>query len=171
MSKKKGFALIHGIVGVLWIAIITIYVLILFFPVSVNVSSVPYGAEVFVGSKKVGETPMKIHPIPAEGTWVTIFKVEHFPYCVEYAREYRGGIHRGLTSTEHYSEIEVGISNRNINYVSFIPETGKPKILTLDEHGGFFTLLAEELKKSEEDLKLFLMNCYSEKKITIKYLN
>lgn len=171
MNKKKGFALIYGIVGVLWIAIITIYVLILFFPVSVEVSSVPYGAEVFVSSHKIGETPMKIHPIPAEGTWITIFKVEYLPYCVEYAKEYRGGIHRELTATEHYNEIEVGISNRNINYISFIPETGNPRILTLDEYGGFFLLLAEELKKSEEDLKQFLMNCYSEKKITIKYLN
>lgn len=168
--NKKGFAIVHGILGVLWIAIIVIYALILFFPVSVEVSSSPFGAEVFLSSQKVGETPTKIHPIPQEGTWVTVFKVEHLPYCLEFVRAYKGGIYANLIPADGYKKIEVGVAEKNVAYVNFIPDFGEPKKLSMDEYGGFFQLLDEQYTKSEEDLKKFLMNCYSNKEITIKHI-
>ena len=168
--KQKGFGLIHGIVGVLWVAIIAIYVLILFFPVSIPVTSSPSGAEVFESSNKKGETPMKLHPKPTEGTWITIFKVEYLPYCIEYNRDVKT-IHANLIPADQYRKIEVGISLNNIAYVYFAPEIGEGKKLTLDEFAGFFQLLGEELRKSEEDLKQFLMNCYADKSISIKHIN
>ena len=49
---NKGIGTIHIIVGILWVAIIAIYVLILFFPVSVDITSYPGGAEVFQQPEK-----------------------------------------------------------------------------------------------------------------------
>jgi hypothetical protein len=168
---NKGIGTIHIIVGILWAAIIAIYVLILFFPVSVDITSYPGGAEVFLSSQKKGETPFKLHPIPPEGSWITIFKVEYLPHCVEYVDEMRRGIHVDLTPASDYKKIEVGVTLGNITYVHFIPDIGDSKNLTLDEHGGFFLLLNEALNSSEEDLKQFLMNCYSEKEIIINHIN
>jgi hypothetical protein len=135
--------------------------------VSVEVSSSPFGAEVFLSSHKVGETPTKIHPIPQAGTWITVFKVEHLPYCLEFVKEYKGGIHANLIPADGYKKIDVGVAEKNVAYVNFIPNVGEAKKLNLDEHGGFFQLLDAEYLKSEEDLKKFLMNCYSDKEITI----
>lgn len=168
---KKGIGTVHIIVGILWVAIIAIYVLILFFPVSIDITSYPAGAEVFLNSQKKGETPFKLHPIPSEGSWITIFKVEYLPHCVEYSNELRKGIYADLTPADDYKKIEVGVTLGNISYVQFIPSIGDSKKLTLDEHGGFFLLLNEALNLSEEDLKQFLMNCYSEKEISIKHIN
>lgn len=167
--NQKGVSTIHVVIGVLWIVIITIYVLILFFPVSVEITSHPFGAEVFLGSHKVGETPTKLHPLPPEGSWITIFKVEYLPYCVEYAKELKGGIYADLMPTDDFTTIEIGITLNNISYVNFIRQSGNSKKLTLDEYGGFFQILNEELNLSEEDLKQFLMNCYSEKEIVLKH--
>ncbi|MGD2089979.1 MAG: hypothetical protein PVH61_27630 [Candidatus Aminicenantes bacterium] len=168
--NNKGIGLIHVILGVLWLIINAIYALILFFPVSVEINSYPPGAEVFVSSKRVGETPMKLQPIPPEGSWITIFKVEHIPFGVEYEKELRGGIYGNLLPADHFVKIEVGIARQNVAYVTFIPPSAETKKLTMDEHGGFFQLLDERLKESEEKLKQFLMNCYSEKQIEIKHI-
>ncbi|MCI0471689.1 MAG: hypothetical protein L0Y73_08535, partial [Candidatus Aminicenantes bacterium] len=72
---------------------------------------------------------------------------------------------------DSYKKIEVGISNNNIVYLNFTNNAGESKKLTLDDSNGFFQLLAEELRKSEEDLKQFLMNCYAEKQISIRHIN
>lgn len=167
--NNKGIGTIHVIVGVLWLVIIAIYALILFFPVSVEITSYPFGAEVFLGSYKVGETPTKIHPIPPEGSWITIFKVEYLPGCVEYVKELQSGIHAELVPADDFIRIEVGITLNNISYITFIPQSGEPKKLTLDEYAGFFQILNEELSLSEEDLRQFLMNSYSEKEIVIRH--
>lgn len=169
--ENKGVAIAHVMVGILWVAIIVIYVIILFFPVTLDIASYPAGAEIFVNTQKVGDTPFKLHPIPSEGSWLTVFKVEYFPYCAEYTEALRGGIMADLKPTDDYKKIEVGITLKNISYVRFIPGAGNPKELSLDEYGGFFLLLDEELGKSEEDLKQFLMNCFSNKEIIINHVN
>lgn len=168
--KQKGMGFIHVIVGVLWAAILAVYVLILFFPVSIPITSFPAGAEVFVSSQKVGQTPMKLHPKPPSGTWITVFKVEYLPFCIEYERNV-SALHANLLPAEQYKKIEVGITKNNIIYVVFSPDSGDSKKLTTDEYNGFFQLLAEELRKSEEDLKQFLMNCYADKQIVIRHEN
>jgi len=168
--KPKGIAMIHVILGIVWLALIFLYVLILFFPVSLPITSFPAGAEVFESTQKMGETPMKLHPKPSVGTWITVFKVEYLPFCVEFEREIPA-IHANLVPADAYKKIEVGISNNNIVYLNFIPDVGESKKLTLDDTTGFFQLLAEELRKSEEDLKQFLMNCYAEKQIQIRHID
>lgn len=169
--KKKGFAVIHAILGVLWLVIIAIYAFILFFPVSLEITSYPPGAEVFVSSTLMGETPMKLHPIPPEGSWITIFKVEYLPFGVEYEKALQGGIYGNLLPADNYKRIEVGIAKDNVAYVTFFPAIGTPEKLTLDDCGGFFQLLDEKLEESEEKLTQFLIDCYSEKQIEIKHIN
>ncbi len=168
--KTKGIAMIHVILGIVWLAVIAVYVLILFFPVSLPVTSFPSGAEVFVSTQKMGETPMKLHPKPTAGDWITVFKVEYFPFCIEFERDIPA-VHANLIPADSYKKIEVGISNNNIVYLNFTNNAGESKKLTLDDSNGFFQLLAEELRKSEEDLKQFLMNCYAEKQISIRHIN